>query len=265
MCAVFGGIRTPGITENKVSGAFAPSEGTTIARRSADHAFDIGPIKRVECGGPLYNPAVGQLNLYVMAPTEFRFISKSQCGDIGLLTKLEPVNIGTEHGRAWYTVANNADGCQPIHRFTQIETQCRNLARSTAKQYMLAGFEIAEHFGIRFASIALDIFGLLQERDIGKLGYTDMPDVIDAIPGGAVNAPAVRKYPFRKKGEDTAGRTLRELARVIALQRSCPACSRSPVPRRLGFPPDRYAGKDRRRCISLRPPRGIRNHRARYA
>ena len=47
-----------------------------------------------------------------------------------------------------------------------------------------------------------------------------MPDVIDAIPGGAVNAPAVRKYPFRKKGEDTAGRTLRELVRVITLQDS---------------------------------------------
>ena len=127
-----------------------------------------------------------------MAPSEFRFISKSQCGDIGLLPKLEPANIGTKHGRAWYTVANNADGCQPIHRFTQIETQRGNLTRSTAEEDSLAGFEIADHFGIRFASIALDIFGLLQERDFGKLGYTDMPDVIDAIPGGAVNAPAVR-------------------------------------------------------------------------
>lgn len=64
---------------------------------------------------------------------------------------------------------------------------------------MLAGFEIAEHFGIRFASIALDIFGLLQERDIGKLGYTDMPDVIDAIPGGAVNAPPSESIRFARR------------------------------------------------------------------
>ena len=155
-----------------------------------------------------------------MAPTEFRFISKSQCGDIGLLPKLKPVNIGTKHGRAWYTVANNTDGCQPIHRLTQIEKQRGNLAGSTAKQYMLAGFQIVEHIGVRLTRIALDIFGLLKERNIRKIGYTDMPDAIDTVPSGAVNTPTFLKNPLREKREDAAGRTLRELVRITTLQNS---------------------------------------------
>ena len=69
---------------------------------------------------------------------------------------------------------------------------------------MLAGFQIVEHIGVRLTRIALDIFGLLKERNIRKIGYTDMPDAIDTVPSGAVNTPASRKNPLRKKGEDAA-------------------------------------------------------------
>ena len=64
---------------------------------------------------------------------------------------------------------------------------------------MLAGFQIVEHIGVRFTRIALDIFGLLKERNIGKIGYTDMPNAINTVPSGAVNTPTFLKNRFARR------------------------------------------------------------------
>ncbi len=48
-----GGLRTPGITEDDVGGAVAPSERATIARRSVDQAFDVRTVNGLNAGvGP---------------------------------------------------------------------------------------------------------------------------------------------------------------------------------------------------------------------